>query len=214
MGSNLNSLNWHKIYSSDLYRALHTTKLALDHSTSNEYSLEHISHSEWLREINFGVREGLSRSMNAHQAKIEYARLNNLNVDEVVDTAESLESVRHRQKNFILKVLSDHLLEKEKRITSDTDSDNNDTDSNFKNSNSSSVVTSTTNNANSTANNTTVNSEPHKVLCVSHGGYIKQFLKNFCHSLPAVEKIANCSVTIVTVEWVDTSLPEHFTCST
>jgi broad specificity phosphatase PhoE len=141
--------------------------------------------------------------MNAHQAKIEYARIKGLNVDEVVDTAETMESVRNRQKNFILKVLTDHLEHTVQQIEG--------TDTTTAESDESIVLLDSIPSSSTKMNGS---EEPHKVLCVSHGGYIKHFLKNFCHDLPHVEKISNCSVTIVTVEWVDTSHPERFTCST
>lgn len=184
-------MNWTRVYSSDLKRAVHTTSLLLSCSTVTEYQEEHILRSEWLREINFGVREGLSRDYNSETAKVEYARRNNLSVEDVIDTAETLDSVRTRQYNFVLQLLHDHAKE-----ASDGSNGNDE------------VLSMPSSSAAES-----INTHDYKVLCVSHGGYIKQFLKNFC-VLPATEKIANCSVSIVTIEWADVTKPHEFTCTT
>ena len=44
-----------------------------------------------------------------------------------------------------------------------------------------------------------------KVLCVSHGGFIKRFLDGFCGH--TIKKIHNCSISMVCVSWSD-DLPE------
>ncbi len=188
VGIKLNNFSWKRVYSSDLLRAIHTSTIMLSHSTvTSAPVLEQILHSEWLREINFGVREGLPRSLNAREAKIEYAKRNNLNAEDVVDSAETLEDVRKRQLNFILNLLEDHL--KDTQMLS--------------NCNSSSAI--------SISPVDSLAEIRHTILCMSHGGYIKQFLKNFCGV--TAEKIGNCAVSEITVEWLDTSKPQDFTCT-
>ena len=53
-----------------------------------------------------------------------------------------------------------------------------------------------------------------KVLCVAHGGYIKSFLRNFCKNITVPDKIQNCAVSIITIDWPDRSDPNVFTCMT
>jgi broad specificity phosphatase PhoE len=43
--------------------------------------------------------------------------------------------------------------------------------------------------------------EPAKILCVSHGAFIKSLLKHFCPSVPPVIKVGNCSLSIIHITW-------------
>ena len=38
------------------------------------------------------------------------------------------------------------------------------------------------------------------ILCISHGGFLKSFLQKYC--VPSCDSIANCSVSVVEIEWL------------
>lgn len=186
-GRNLNNVPWFLTYSSDLCRAKRTTDIILSKSLHGEEGrLDSPVLSEWLREIHFGVREGLSRSLSPAEALVQYAQAKNLPVDEVVDTAESLDSVRARQHNFVVQLLRDSA----KKIDHHHHHHHH----------------------NNKPPHSDSSSSSRKVLCVTHGGYIKQFLKNFCPG-SVEQKIGNCALTVVSVEWPDATVPDHFCCS-
>lgn len=184
IGENLNFVPWQQIYSSDLPRAHNTAKLLLSKSTKPN---QNIVLSDSIREIAYGVREGLSRKLTVAEAREEYARKNNLKVEDVVDTAEPTERVKNRQKDFVSQVLQDYLKENPADNHSFNDG-NPSNDSIFK---------------------------PRNVpiLCVSHGGYIKLFLRTYCE-FPIEKSLGNCSVSIVTIEWDDIGEPTKFKCTT
>lgn len=50
--------------------------------------------------------------------------------------------------------------------------------------------------------------DDHTAICISHGGFIRKFLSNYCDC--HVEKIGNCSVSVVTITWTDKG---EFQCS-
>jgi probable phosphoglycerate mutase len=51
---------------------------------------------------------------------------------------------------------------------------------------------------------------PYKILCVTHGGFIKIFLRKHCKFTPP-SKIDNCSQTIITMEYDASGDSEDFT---
>lgn len=185
IGKNLDYISWKQVYSSDLPRAHNTAKILLSES---KVVVPPISLSDTIREIAYGVREGLSRKFTVAEAIAEYARRNNVNVEDVVDTAEPTENVKRRQKQFVAEVLRNYLAEQS------TDSPSN---------------------ADITADSKSCIFQPRNapVLCVSHGGYIKLFLKTYC-DFAVTKSLGNCSVSIVTIEWSDVSDPLNFTCTT
>jgi hypothetical protein len=155
-----------------------------------------------LRELNFGVREALPRSYTKDQAIIEVAKRMNIDVSDVVDTAESLEGVYIRQVAFLTSL--GHQL--------------NNID-HSKISSSSSCSTSSDKIESSIGidrmnNIIPIDGSMTKVLCVAHGGYIKRFLRNFCKNITVPDKIQNCAVSIITIDWPDRSDPTVFTCMT
>ena len=141
-----------------------------------------------MRELNFGVREALPRSYTKDQAIIEVAKRMNIDVSDVVDTAESLEGVYVRQVEFLTSL--GHQL------------------NNIGNKMESSTVIDRMNNI------IPIDGSMTKVLCVAHGGYIKSFLRNFCKNITVPDKVQNCAVSIITIDWPDRSDPNVFTCMT
>jgi len=172
-------MEWNYIYSSDLYRAYHTCCILLSKANNKSYH-DIICQTNLLRELNFGVRESLSRSITKKQAMIEVAKRMNIAVSEVIDIAESYNEVTARQIAFITglghKFNIDH--------------------------------------SSSSRSSMSTDGSITKVLCIAHGGYIKNFLRNFCKTIIVPDKIQNCGVNIITIEWPDQSDPTVFTCST
>lgn len=225
-GVYLKDMKWDKIYSSDLYRAFDTCQLLLKRSEYPDvYNKESIERTTLLRELSFGVREGLPRSTPFDEAVKHVAKTLNIPEEAVEDSTESKEAVYRRQVKFISTLLRDLVLEnsdtsigsddvlvvdarmkgrskkapskrhktKEKRSSSGSGSDEGDTDTDSR--------------------------DPHapmEVLCLSHGSFIKHFLRNFCGSslreFPT--KIWNCAVSSVTVEWPNPEEPMGFIVTT
>lgn len=161
LSSALVSKSWHSIYSSDLLRAVRTTEFILDQNP-NHPSKSVIKQTQHLRELSFGFREALSRSLSKEEAKAEYARRNDINVDDVVDTSETMAQVKDRQVKFIQSLYNDHFdLPRVEGAFDDS---------------------------------------VYKVLSVAHGGYIKQFIKNFC-DVECPGSIGNCAVSSFDIIW-------------
>lgn len=126
--------------------------------------VEFIRQTHLLRELSFGVREGLSRSLSVEEAKAEVARRRNVPVCQIHDKAESLSSVLQRQVEFLIRLKYSSY---EAMRTSQRDE-----------------------------------TQPFKVLCVAHGGFIGQFLQNFCPTMVQEKpKIGNCSLSVITIQW-------------
>ena len=174
------------MYSSDLQRAHDTAQRLLSKSKVGKEN-ENITLSESIREIAYGVREGLSRRLTPAEAKVEFARRNNMAVEDVVDHAESTENVKKRQREFIQELLREYQRE---------------------NINNESLPAHGVNPGADILHPTNV-----PILCVSHGGYIKLFLKTYC-AFPIEKSLGNCSISIVTIEWTDENDPLTFTCTT
>jgi broad specificity phosphatase PhoE len=147
-----------------------------------------------LRELNFGVREALPRSYTRDQAIIEVAKMMNIDVSDVVDTAESLEGVYIRQVAFLTSL--GHQL------------------NNIDHSSISSDKMESSIGIDRMTNIIPIDGLITKVLCVAHGGYIKNFLRNFCKNIIVPDKIQNCAVSIITIDWPDRFDPTVFTCIT
>eukprot|EP01039_Chlorochromonas_danica_P009871 gene9871-10917_t len=158
LGELLKHKIWKKTYSSDLKRALSSTNNILSQSVTGNY-LPELVHTDLLREVNFGVREGLPRGTSVLEALEIKAAQANISVDEVIDTAETLDQVIARQQSFLAQLYDDLSLDLPGHHSSSDDA----------------------------------------VLCISHGGYIRRFLTQFCGI--TVEKIGNCSVSIIQVTW-------------
>jgi probable phosphoglycerate mutase len=157
--------SWHSIYSSDLYRAVRTTEFILDQNP-NHPSNSVVQQTQLLRELSFGFREALSREYSMEEAKAEYARRNNINVDDVVDTSETSGQVKDRQVRFIQSLYNDHC---DRSAVEGTDGDG----------------------------------RGWRVLSVAHGGFIKQFIRNFCSDLKCPGKIGNCAISSFDIIWED-----------
>lgn len=167
------------MFSSDLNRAHNTAKIVLAKGDpSYAYGIEQINQSHLLREINFGVREGLSRTLNKEQARYEVAKRLNIDPAAVVDTTECNEAVRQRQVEFLA-----HLKEQCAEL------------------------------CNSKSDSSEEGAKVPKVLCVSHGGFIKEFLKSFCPTVPTPNKIGNCSVSVIHIEWLGEDGCDGFLCT-
>jgi len=154
-----------------------------------------------LRELNFGVRENLPRSMSKKQAKVEVAKRMNIDVSDVVDISESVKDVYVRQVAFLTSLghqLNNIDHSKSSSSCCSTSSDKME----------SSTVIDRMNNI------IPIDGSMTKVLCVAHGGYIKRFLRNFCKNITVPDKIQNCAVSIITIDWSDRSDPTVFTCMT
>ena len=165
-GALLKDEKWGLVFSSDLFRAYNTTKiiLAQQDAADPEALAASIKETVLLRELSFGVREGLSRALTVEEAKAEVARIRNVPVSQVHDRPESLASVKERQVEFLTRLKYQAY---DAMRASQWDSE-----------------------------------QPFKVLCVAHGGFIGQFLRNFCPELVHEKpKIGNCSLSIITVEW-------------
>jgi broad specificity phosphatase PhoE len=144
--------------------------------------------TELLRELNFGVREGLPRGTSVAAAKQIIAKRLKIPVSEVVDNTETLCDVHKRQILFMQYIRKDIHDE----------------------------ITGTATNVNITnegqepSSYSEIEQLPVKILCISHGGFIKAFIKSFC-AIEVPEKIQNCSVSRIRVVWKD-SASNDFTC--
>ena len=141
--------------------------------------------------------------MSKKQAKVEVAKRTNIDVRDVVDISESMKDVYVRQVAFLTSL--GHQL--------------NNIDHGKSSSSSSSCSTSSDKMESSTVidrmnNIIPIDGSMTKVLCVAHGGYIKSFLRNFCKNITVPDKIQNCAVSIITIDWPDRSDPTVFTCMT
>jgi len=137
--------------------------------------------------------------MSKKQAKVEVAKRTNINVRDVVDVSESMKDVYVRQVAFLTNL--GHQLNNVDHIKSSSCSTSSDKME-------SSLGIDRMNNI------VPIDGSMTKVLCVAHGGYIKNFLRNFCKNITVPDKIQNCAVSIITIDWPDISDPTVFTCMT
>ena len=130
------------------------------------------------RELYKGIREGLPKDMDIDEVRAVVAQRTGQDIKTIVDNAENQAHLYERQKKMLLDIVQalSHTNTAEAAAINTTETDN-------------------TNNLQQHVGN---------VLCVAHGGFIKQFLYLMCKmSLPTIEKIKNCSITTVHVEWDD-----------
>lgn len=181
MGDLLKEKKWIQVYSSDLPRAATSCDLILTKSQhwEEEKASSSISRLPLLRELSFGLREGLSRSLTLPEVRRIRAQELNIQVEDLIDTAESSEGAKQRQHEFIKQLhrdLRDHPLRRE--FEGEMGGER----------------------------------RGIPVLCVSHGGFIRLFLKHYC-KLPSVEKIKNCAASLITISWEDEVNDESYACS-
>ena len=156
MGELLKDKVWHQIYCSDLERAVTSAKLMLSR-TKTWPAGRHLMLTRKIREMGFGVKEGLPRGTSVEEAILIKAKALDIPVEEVVDNAEKPNELKERQAEFIRQLYIDCK-------------------------NDQSFISGSS------------------LLCVSHGGYIRQFIKNFCNK-PDMEKIGNCSASVIIIQW-------------
>ena len=156
VGQALKHVQWDAVMSSDLGRAMDTCRIMMQEASKGGGKEQIPQPVALLREISYGVREGLPRSMGVEEARAIVSRERGVDVSEVVDNAETSEDVYSRQQEF-LKQLRE-------------------------------VVAPF------------LPGGACKVLCVSHGGFIKRFLHSFA-SCGSIEKIHNCAISAVKVYW-------------
>jgi hypothetical protein len=137
--------------------------------------------------------------MSKKQAKVEVAKRTNIDVRDVVDISESMKDIYVRQVAFLTNL--GHQLNNVDHIKSSSSSTSSDKME-------SSLGIDRMNNI------MPIDGSMTKVLCVAHGGYIKSFLRNFCKNITVPDKIQNCAVSIITIDWPDRSDPTVFTCMT
>jgi broad specificity phosphatase PhoE len=131
--------------------------------------------SKLIREKYFGVRENQPKDLSVLDARKRIATSRGVDVSQVIDDAETLEQLFDRQKQFI-KCLKRDIC---------------------------SLISKSQLSAKETAGEmTSLESLKFDVLCVSHGGFIFSFLQNFTN-LKLTEKIINCSLSLVTLEWAN-----------
>lgn len=149
-GEALKDIPFDAVYSSDLGRAVRTCELIV--SKSRHVSSSRISLHRSLREIHFGIREGLHIDTTRDQAKAIIAESQGVSVDEVDDHAETDEELFRRHLH-VLDTIRETAMRPQQRV-----------------------------------------------LCVTHGGFIRSFIR---HLLPgtADQKIENCSFTIIRAKW-------------
>ena len=234
VGEALRSIRWSKVFSSDLPRTLRTSQILLSKSnTYNTEGKESMTADVLLREMNFGVLEMLPRNTSFETAIQIVAARQGIKFEDVVDEAETNAEVKIRQKKFITETLFSELVAQ-----------------GFPRQSTDAAATSATVSSSTIEVDDRVKSEVEefilsrksdnpKILCVSHGGFIRRFLSNFCdldyvtvgESNPypgssilssvfgikgtKLIRLSNCSISVVTIEWpsggVD-NMPGNFVC--
>lgn len=158
VGRCVRNIAWDRIFTSNLPRAINTCNIMME--TRNSLGcgnlVEAILPLDLIREISFGVREELPRSVSVSEARAIFAEKQGIDEKDVIDLAETADQVRDRQLLFLRKLKEEFSNDGETAGTK-------------------------------------------KVLCVSHGGFIRRFLANFCsHN---IAKVRNCSISLCTVTW-------------
>lgn len=113
LGRILRHKRWHRRYCSDLPRAATTAKIALNQRYQQEEEAENgeteLIHTEHLREVCFGVKEGYPRGTSVSKARQLRAEARGVSKEEIEDFAESSKQVLERQHKFVRQVV-EHLL--------------------------------------------------------------------------------------------------------
>ena len=216
VGEALRSVRWNKVFSSDLLRTVRTSQILLSKSeTYDSGGIERLREDILLREMNFGVKEMLPRDTEFEAAIQIVAMREGIRCEDVVDSAETNSEVKIRQHKFISETIFSELVSQGFPGNS--------------------IDVSAPPTSTSTNNQPVVlrPQENPKILCVSHGGFIRRFLTNFCDveytasadfpgstilsSVFGVKdiklvRLSNCSISKVTVEWPLGSLHGDFVC--
>jgi broad specificity phosphatase PhoE len=165
LGAALRGTSWDFVVCSDLLRTRRTWSIIQAQRTQPLIDIEE-SFNPAVREVNFGVREGLPKDTSVDEAKRIWSQKRGVALEAVTDPAESEAAVLARQQAFLAELR--HLLSPRHARSALPDSNPADPD---------------------------VRPPPAKVLCVSHGGFIRRFLANFTDV--QVESIPNCSITTI-----------------
>jgi broad specificity phosphatase PhoE len=204
LGKALRDIRFDVVISSDLTRAIKTTELALLLKPSmSSIHLERKLTTELVREISFGVREALPRGTSVEEAIKIVAERDGLSPDEVVDAAETEEQLVVRQKEFMGYLFDElSLVESASLGRAAENNENNGVVSEVVSIEGRIVTLTAADVAGSleTAEDLIYGISRPRVLCVTHGGFIRRFLKNFC-DVSSVEKVGNCSISVVTIDW-------------
>ena len=216
VGDALRSVRWTKVFSSDLPRTLRTSQILLSKSeTYDAEGTEMLVADVLLREMNFGVKEMLPRDTEFEAAVQIVALREGIRCEDVIDSAETNSEVKNRQHKFLSETIFPELVAQgfpEKSFDASTPA--------ILPSKEDQLVQSQ-------------EKENPKVLCVSHGGFIRRFLTNFCDleyttsadypgstilsSVFGVKEVklirlSNCSISKVTVEWPLGALHGDYVC--
>jgi broad specificity phosphatase PhoE len=203
-GEHLRTHHWDFVFSSDLPRAHNTAQLILSNHAGHHKKKHNVLKTKLLREIHFGVREGLSRAYSVAEARAIVAQRLGVPLSEVVDSKESLPEVRARQISFLthLKFYLCALALQSSLSSEAGRSSGAGTGAAL------GAAGSDLDNSGSAPDGAQRNATAVHVMCTSHGGFIKDFLRNFCPGLEKIEKIGNCSVSVVDVEFDALELEE------
>lgn len=160
-------MQWSKVFSSDLPRTLHTSEILLSKSSMfNPNGPLKLRIESLLREMNFGVKEKLPGHISVEEATQIVALQKGIPFDAVVNDAETYDDVKERQHIFITRVLYQELL-----LLQNVERNSHEkTSSNI-------LCKETLYALDSDVKPiyTAKNGYP-KILCVTHGGFIKEFL--------------------------------------
>jgi broad specificity phosphatase PhoE len=224
VGLALKNVKWFQMWSSDLPRTLKTTSYLLeqrDVSNVGASSVGSGSRSIYLldtctppkdihalrlpnravvqqttlaREVFCGIREGLPKEMTFEEARSKVAHETSVLPETIIDTSETITDVVSRQKLLLLDMMRNCYQNKDGQAVLTTTS--------------TSALAVTDSSSASVSVETGAEPGPGlhfgNVLCVSHGLYMKIFLKEWCGV--ALTNIKNCSVTRVHVTWdIETS---------
>jgi broad specificity phosphatase PhoE len=157
-GDALSKVPFDQIICSDLTRAYKTCEMVM--ARSRYSSTLPISSTPLVREINFGIREGLHVDWNTQTCREHLAKESNVSPESILDYAETDVDLFKRHTGLLDMIKS--------QASADT----------------------------------------QHVLCVTHGGFIRSFLR---HLIPSIvdQKIENCSITVVRAKWNAESKEPH-----
>jgi broad specificity phosphatase PhoE len=158
----LRSVPWNFVISSDLLRTRRTLDIIQEMRPQPLEDDIQVIFNPVLREVNFGVREGLQKDISVEEAKRIRSEEKGVSLESVTDSCESEAEVMTRQRAFLDELRA--LIQAPQAHLG-------------------------------------TNIAPMKVLCVTHGGFIRRFLANFTNNLNKIDSVANCSITIVHVSY-------------
>jgi len=177
VGDFLRDINWDFTITSDLKRARTTAEIILSRHSDSKVT-EGLVDLPLVRERSFGVRELLPRTITKKQAIKMVAERLGIPETEVVDTAETSEALLQRQRDFVGHITN---IVREKLGPS--------------------IIEHT---------ESSEGVRQYSMLCVSHGAFIRSFLADLhefgdvgSYECREIEKIQNCSVSILKLCWED-----------